>query len=119
MNDFCLSWTLVGTAHPSTNIPELSQLGVQISYQEGDLEVLRAFLRKGEPCIVFVRTGELPYWYVDTDHAVVVVGYDKASFIVHDPASSEAARCVSEGELALSWLEFDYEFAVLRLESRE
>jgi hypothetical protein len=34
-------------------------------------------LQEEHPVIVFVRTGELPYWTYSTDHALVVVGYDE------------------------------------------
>lgn len=100
---------------PSTNIRNLTQLGVRISYREGDLETLRVLLGRGQPCIMFVRTGELPYWSVDTGHAIVIVGYDDLGFHANDPASIQAPRYISDGDLALAWLEFDCEFAVSML----
>ena len=36
---------------------------------------LEAWLAQTVPCILFLRTGELPYWQLDTPHAVVLLAW--------------------------------------------
>jgi uncharacterized protein YvpB len=74
---------------------------------------LAAHLLHGEPCIVFLRTGELPYWQEDTGHAVVLVGMDEDVVYLNDPAFAQAPQRVSRGDFLLAWLEFDYDYAVI------
>ena len=62
---------------PGSRLKNLSDLGVSVRYALGTLEELFEYLVDEKPCIVFVRTGHLPYWSYATDHAVVVVGFDK------------------------------------------
>ncbi len=58
----------------SSNITRLTTLGLTVEYEEGSIRKLGHYLSQGIPCIVFLWTGELSYWQVDTPHAVVVVG---------------------------------------------
>jgi predicted double-glycine peptidase len=50
---------------------------------------------------------------IDTQHALVIIGYDDDSFFVHDPAFPNAPIQIDQDELYLAWLEFDYAFAVV------
>ena len=61
---------------PASNIRFLEQLGFSVTYSVTDVDGLFRMLEHGEPVIAFVRTGDLPYWAHETDHAVIVVGYD-------------------------------------------
>ena len=68
----------IGT--PFSNIRELSKLRVTVTYRQGTLLDLHRCLYSGLPCIVSVRTGQLPYWdNIDTQHAVVVVDQEVTS----------------------------------------
>lgn len=56
----------------------------------------------------------LSYWTIDTRHALVVAGYDPEFVWLYDPAFSDAPIKVLADELMLAWLEFDYQYAVLK-----
>ncbi len=60
-----------------------------------------------------MKTRELPYWDEATNHAVLVVGLDKAPVDVNDPQFSNAPIKVSRGDFDLAWLEWDELYAVL------
>jgi uncharacterized protein YvpB len=60
-----------------------------------------------------VRTGELPYWTYQTDHAVVVVGFDEGHVYVNDPDRPGAPIAVPVGDFELAWLERDYAYALI------
>jgi uncharacterized protein YvpB len=55
----------------------------------------------------------LPYWTVETWHAVVVIGYDNNFFYVNDPAFEFAPQVVTQGDLELAWIAYDAYYAVL------
>jgi len=98
---------------PSSNIRRLEKLNFSVSFRQGAQADLETHLLRGEPCIVFVRTGELPYWSEDTGHAVVLVGIDDEAVYLNDPAFVQAPQRVSHGDFFLAWLEFDYDYAVI------
>jgi ABC-type bacteriocin/lantibiotic exporter with double-glycine peptidase domain len=98
---------------PAGNIRLLSGLGVRVTYSKTNLRGLEALLDQGLPVIVFVRTGELPYWTYQTDHAVVVVGYDEDYVYIDDPDRSGAPISVPSGDFELAWLERDYAYALI------
>jgi predicted double-glycine peptidase len=93
----------------------VADLGLSVSFGRGTLADLEAHLQLGEPSIVFLRTGELPYWTQDTGHAVVVVGVDNDAVYVNDPAFDQAPHRVSRDDFVLAWLDFDYDYAVITL----
>ena len=98
---------------PAGNIRLLENLGLTVVYSKTDLVGLEAMLQEGHPVIVFVRTGELPYWAYSTDHALLVVGYDESQLYVNDPSHSEASIAVPRGDFELAWLERDYYYALI------
>ena len=98
---------------PAGNVRRLENLGLNVVYSKTDLLGLQAMLQEGHPVIVFVRTGELPYWAYSTDHAVVVIGYDESLLYVNDPARPEAPVTVPCGDFELAWLERDYFYALI------
>lgn len=98
---------------PASNILQLASSHLRVVYSNGDLAGLESFLRQGLPAIVFVRTGELPYWRYGTDHAIVVTGYDPGHFYLNDPAYNRPAMPVPKGDFELAWLERDYTYALL------
>lgn len=74
-------------------------------------------LQNGVPAIIFLRTGDLPYWQHQTDHAVIVVGYDDEAQLIYlnDPYFDEAPIAVSVSDFELAWLERDYHYAVITI----
>ena len=102
----------IGT--PFSNIRELSKLRVTVTYRQGTLLDLHRCLYSGLPCIVSVRTGQLPYWdNIDTQHAVVVVGMDKQSIYLNDPEFPNAPIKVGFGDFDLAWFEQGEYYAIL------
>ena len=98
---------------PAGNIRLLASLNLNVVYSKTDMAGLEAMLQQGHPVIVFVRTGELPYWEYSTDHALLVVGYDESQLYVNDPNCSEAPLAVPRGDFELAWLERDYHYALI------
>jgi ABC-type bacteriocin/lantibiotic exporter with double-glycine peptidase domain len=98
---------------PAGNIRLLASLNLNVVYSKTDMVGLEAMLQQGHPVIVFVRTGELPYWKYSTNHALLVVGYDESQLYVNDPYCSEAPIAVPRGDFELAWLEHDYRYALI------
>ena len=100
---------------PAGNIRLITQLGLSVTYSVTDLPGLIQLLEQGSPVIVFLRTGDLPYWKYNTDHAIVVTGYDSEAhqLFVHDPYANEAPIAVTQGDFELAWSERDYHFATI------
>jgi hypothetical protein len=100
---------------PASNIRLLEQVGLTVTYSVIDVSGLFQLTRDGLPVIVFLRTGGLPYWQHQTDHAVVVIGYDDESQLVYlnDPYFDDAPKAVSQGFFELAWLERDYHYATI------
>lgn len=91
---------------PARNVTRLTAPGIAISYAaKGSLEDIRRCLAAKRIPILFVRTGELPYWEDDTAHAVLVAGMDQVTILVHDPAFDQAPIPVPIDDLSLAWYE--------------
>lgn len=95
------------------NLKYLSPLGVTVIYREGSLDEQKHHWQNGYPCIVLVRTAELPHWGYATDHAVVVVGMEDQQVFIHDPAFAAAPIAIPLTAFELAWMDFDYRYAVL------
>ena len=98
---------------PGSHLNNLTDLGVCVRYALGTMDELFDYLGRGQPCIVLVRTDQLPYWPYATDHAVLVVGFDEQAVYVNDPAFEKAPQRVPHADFELAWLEFDYRYAVI------
>ena len=98
---------------PASNILRLTRLGVSVIHKAGSLEELELQIAQGQPCIVFLDTGELPYWSEAAFHAVVVVGMDDECVYVNDPAFDQAPQPVTWGDFDLVWIEQGYYYAVV------
>ena len=64
-----------GTVAP--RIHRLADWGYATTYQNGSVATLRKLLAANIPPIVFVWTSNLPYWLINTPHAVVLIGLDE------------------------------------------
>ncbi len=102
-----------GTPHRNIRKLEALTRNVQVIYRQGELSDLFATLESGFAPIVFVWTGELPYWSTATWHAVLIAGYDDEYFFVNDPAFDHAPIQVRQGDLELAWLAYDSFYAVV------
>lgn len=98
---------------PGSHLNNLADLGMYVRYAQGTLDELFDYLARGQPCIVLVRTDQLPYWTYATDHAVLVVGFDEQAVYVNDPAFEQAPQRVPRADFELAWLEFDCRYAVI------
>jgi uncharacterized protein YvpB len=106
-----LGLTDAGT--PASHIQRLVRFSVDVNYAGADDAALRALLDRALPVIVFVSTGNLPYWSADVQHAVLVVGYDDQYVYLHDPVFGAAPQLVTWGDFFLAWSEFDYRCACI------
>jgi hypothetical protein len=108
---------ILGTKHfgtPIFAIQRLTELGLQVIFQEWAVSDLVARLDAGQPLIVSVRTGFLDYYQEDFAHALVVVGaVEDQSFWVLDPFQPTGPLSVSWNGLLAAWSEFDYQGAIL------
>lgn len=100
---------------PAGNIRRLSQRALHVTYSVSDLGGLRELVNGGTPVIVFVRTGDLPYWNHRTDHALVVVGFDSDAqqVLANDPYLDQGPITIPEGDFELAWSERDYHYATI------
>jgi ABC-type bacteriocin/lantibiotic exporter with double-glycine peptidase domain len=111
-----LGMTEAGT--PSPRVKRLNRQGVAVVYDTGDEHVLRTAIDRGLPPIVFLLSGDLPYWRVNLRHAVLMVGYSEDEVFLNDPAFADSPKGVSWGDFLLAWSEFDYRYALVLLEER-
>jgi ABC-type bacteriocin/lantibiotic exporter with double-glycine peptidase domain len=98
---------------PGPNLIRLEKVGFSVVYRLGTLSTIRGYIQKGMPCLVFVQTGDLPYWDEDTAHAVVVVGIDDENLYINDPAFDIAPQAVPLDYFLLAWSELDHRYAVI------
>lgn len=106
-----LHTTEIGT--PARNINRLREHGFTVEYLEGSFDLLADSLEHSRPCIIFLRTGELPYWKVDTAHAVVLAGFVGEQTYLYDPAFPDAPQVVPIESFMLAWSFFDYSVAIV------
>jgi ABC-type bacteriocin/lantibiotic exporter with double-glycine peptidase domain len=109
-----LGVTNIGTPYSRLQRLESIQPDLHVTLQPGDLHDLFTAIDAGTPPVIFVYTGELPYWSSAVYHAVVLVGYTETEFFIHDPAFAYAPHTVTIGDLELVWIEDDSYVAVVQ-----
>ncbi|MEJ5311908.1 MAG: C39 family peptidase [Anaerolineae bacterium] len=106
---------VAGAGTPARNIVRLATFGVKVLWHEsGNIEDLRQVLVDHAIPVVFLRTGELPYWDCDTPHVVIVVGIAAETVYVNDPAFPQAPISVPLGDFQLAWDEFAGQWATVQ-----
>jgi ABC-type bacteriocin/lantibiotic exporter with double-glycine peptidase domain len=104
--------TSAGT--PRSRLLRLERYGLRVALEFGSELTISQTIDQNCPLIIFVRTGQLTsYWDIDTQHALVIIGYDDDSVFVQDPAFPTAPIQIDQDELYLAWLELDYAFAIV------
>ena len=66
-------------------------LGLIRIHRNGDLNLIRSLLKKGIPVIVEVHLNTFyrsSWWDHENTHSLVVIGYERGAFVVHDPNSA-------------------------------
>ncbi|MDL1895323.1 hypothetical protein FBQ82_03560 [Anaerolineae bacterium CFX7] len=101
---------------PAANILRLRQIGVRVTLDEIPRSSITNYLARNQPVIAFINTADLPYWTVDTDHAVVVIGMDKTNVYLNAPYYADQTQQVTHAAFELSQLRFNHLCAVLELE---
>jgi hypothetical protein len=104
-----------GAGTSSRNIVRLAAFGVEVQWKkEHAMGDLQQAIANAETPVAFLRTGELPYWEQDTPHAVVIVGIDRGTIYLNDPAFENAPIPVLVGDYELAWDEFDRQWATVK-----
>ena len=99
---------------PAPNIQRLEQLNFNVIYESGTLSKITHYLKNSIPCLIFLKTGDVPYWQgEDTAHVVVAIGQDEETLFVNDPAFFDAPQNIPLDYLLLAWSEFDHRYAVI------
>ena len=98
---------------PMPRLKRLERYGIHVTIRQGNQADLLQTIDQGVPPIVFVRTAQLPHWDIDTQHAILVSGYDGSNLLLNDPAFPDAPQRVNADELMLAWDEFDNNYALL------
>ena len=97
------------------NLQYLERIGVKADVDDRDMEQLRVAVQNGVPTICFVTTAHFNHWQYETDHAVVVIGFEDDAVLIHDPANETYPLRVENTDFELAWLKFDYLSATLQL----
>lgn len=101
----------------ASSVLRLASRGLAVQRRRGDLPDLLELLDRRIPAILEVKTGNLPYWSEDTDHALVFSGAEghdmRDTAIVNDPAFPNAMP-VHLGDVLLAWDEHDNYFITLQ-----
>lgn len=104
-----------GGGTPTGRIQQMSRRGFEVTYNTGSLADLETWLQRQIPPILFIRTGDLPHWTLDTPHAVVLAGLTETEGYLFDPDVETAPVTVPLDALLLAWSPFDYTYATLFL----
>jgi ABC-type amino acid transport substrate-binding protein len=109
-----------GAGTAARNITRLTALGVKVEWREyGTVNELGQAITEGRVPVVFLRTGELPYWDQDVPHALIIVSVEVDTVYVNDPAFENAPIPVSVGDFELAWDEFQRQWATVHHPSQD
>lgn len=98
---------------PFSHLRYLEKWGIAVQLKQETIDGLKRYCEQGVTPIVFVRTGELPYWDENVSHALVVVAVDQKHIYVHDPSFADAPKPIPIGDFDLAWLGMNDKVAIL------
>lgn len=100
---------------PASHLLRLRSRHIRIEFEtEGNVGDLYSWLTRQIPVIAFINTSSLTYWQGQvTQHAVLLVGMDKQTIYLLDPAKTQKVVKVSIDEFLLAWDEMEFAFAVI------
>ena len=99
---------------PFFHVANLRRLGVNAESRQGSPDSLQALVAGATPAIVWIQTGQLPYWRDNVDHAVVVVDMDETTVRLHDPDLPHGPTAVQRADFELAWLDADEWLAIIK-----
>ncbi len=106
--------TIEHAGTPASRIRRLASADLEVTYTSGEFSDLQTAINQRIPPIVFVNTGELPYWSEATAHAVVLLGIEQDTVTLNDPAKSQSPIQTTLGDFQLAWDEMFKLYALLR-----
>ena len=99
---------------PFSTLRRLTRRRFRVQIDAGSLAGLYRLLQNGQPVVVSVQTGELPYWENEwSQHATVVVGMTESTILLNDPVFKPAPIGISLGDFDLAWLAQGEAFAII------
>lgn len=104
-----------GAGTPGNRLRRLASKELNVFYSEGTLSDLTVALDEEIPLIVLVNTRELPYWEIETAHAVVLRGLENSRATINDPAFEIHPFQISLGDFLLAWDEMANLYAKISL----
>jgi ABC-type bacteriocin/lantibiotic exporter with double-glycine peptidase domain len=108
----------IGT--PFHNLANLhSTLGVHVLMAvDGSLFDFDTVLDSGLPIILAVDSNVGNIWPYYENHAVVIVGFNKETVFINNPAVQEAPQEVTLKNFLWAWSRRDYQYAIISLTER-
>jgi len=109
-----LQTTDIGT--PFSNLKNLEKsLGVVVKLNDSDkLATFEPVIESGLPIIVALDSYNGDYWPHDSNHAVVVIGFDDNNAYINNPTVAET-EVVEIGTFMLSWSFRNFQYAIISL----
>jgi hypothetical protein len=78
---------------------------------------LHAYLKRSVPCVLAVHTSQLPYYPLPPwdAHSIVLVGEDRTTYTVLDPAQNETPIRIARRALERAWRAGEFRMYAIRL----
>lgn len=92
------------------------QKGFEVKYYKGNLDDLKASLKRKEPLILFLNLG---YSFYPVGHYVVAVGMDEGSSVVFAHSGMEKEQAYPMSELQEAWSKTGYSTLLVRPKARQ
>jgi len=91
-----------------------SRSAFEVYLRPSRLGELRTILAENQPVIVFLKTGSLGYWSMDTADTTEVIGLDSAPVALRDPYFAAAPRTTSLRCVEKAWAKTGQFAALIR-----
>jgi len=96
------------------NVMRLSTPAFEVYLRPSTLVELQQALTDQQPPIVFLKSGPLEYWSMDTAHAAVLVGLDSTTAVLNDPHFAASPQTTSLQSFQTAWSEVTQHAAFIR-----